>query len=110
MEHEWRGRSCNQALRREEGPHLTLCNQALRWKEAAVLGADVSQGVSVNAIDENLYQILWIGARMPHLLRWELGEYIKYKHLDLQAATQALYHHQFITITTTCSRLSNFSF
>ena len=47
------------------------------------IAADVSQGVSVNAIDENLYQILWIGARMPHLLRWELGEYIKYKHLDL---------------------------
>ena len=74
MEHGWRGRSCNQAL---------------RWKDAAVLGgqaiaADVNQGVSVNAIDENLYQILWIGARMPHLLRWELGEYIKYKHLELQ--------------------------
>ena len=53
MEHGWRGRSCNQAL---------------RWKEALVLGgqaiaADVSQGVSVNAIDENLYQILWIA---PH--------------------------------------------
>ena len=27
------------------------------------IAADVSQGVSVNAIDENLYQILWIA---PH--------------------------------------------
>ena len=67
MEHGWRGRSCNQALRREEGPHLTLCNQALIWKEAAVLGAShrgrCEPGVSVNAIDENLYQILWIA---PH--------------------------------------------
>ena len=98
MEHGWRGRSCNQALRREEGPHLTLCNQALRWKEALVLGgqaiaADVSQGVSVNAIDENLYQILWIGARMPHLLRWELGEYIKYKHLDPSLIPPSVHHH-----------------
>ena len=43
MEHGWRRRSCNQALRREEGPHLTLCNQALMGKEALVLGGKPSR-------------------------------------------------------------------
>ena len=43
MEHGWRGRSCNQASRREEGPHLTLCNQALMGKEALVLGGKPSR-------------------------------------------------------------------
>ena len=54
------------------------------WGALQATGRCEREGsVSVNAIDENLYQILWIGARMPHLLRWELGEYIKYKHLEL---------------------------
>ena len=71
-----RGRWCNQG--RGEG---WWC-----WMGAlqATGRCEREGSVSVNAIDENLYQILWIGARMPHLLRWELGEFIKYKHLELQ--------------------------
>ena len=84
MEHGWRGRSCNQALRREEGPHLTLCwdGRRRRYWGASHRGRCEPGGQCEcnwwefisNTLDRSTP---W----MPDLLCLELGEYIKYKYI-----------------------------